>query len=38
LMGSTAIILLERRVQWQVGDHDLVSMGQALVAQDNGQS
>jgi len=32
LMGSTAIILLERRVQWQVADHGLVSMGQALVA------
>jgi hypothetical protein len=34
LMGSTAIILLERRVSWQVVAGDLVSMGQALVAKD----
>jgi len=34
LMGSTAIILLERRIQWQVAAGDLVSMGQALVAKD----
>ncbi len=30
LMGSTAIVLLERRVDWQVGEQDLVKMGQAL--------
>jgi phosphatidylserine decarboxylase len=30
LMGSTAIVLLEQRVTWQVASHDLVKMGQAL--------
>lgn len=30
LMGSTAIVLLERRMDWQVGEQDLVKMGQAL--------
>ena len=30
LMGSTAIVLLERRVNWQVGGQNLVKMGQAL--------
>lgn len=31
LMGSTAIVLLEKRVSWQVSANQLVKMGQSLV-------